>query len=161
MASLRYADIDADRARWRTTVSYRLHTRVQIGVEYNPVVTEFAPLVTVFLLTEEERRPALFLGTSSDRIGSPEGTQTYYLTLAKYLPVVRLAPYVSFNYSEWDDGINVPFGASLELGTGFYVRSMFDGQRTHLMGGLFREHWGVSLLWVWLEDPGISLTFGW
>ena len=47
---------------------------------------------TWFVLTETERRPALFLGTSSDRIGSPEGTQSYYLTGAKYLPIVRTSP---------------------------------------------------------------------
>lgn len=161
MASIRYADIEADRARWRTTLSYRLHPRVMIGVEFNPVVTEFAPLATVFLLTEGERRPALFLGTSSDRIGSPEGAQAYYLTVAKYLPLLRMAPYASLNYSDWDEGMNVPFGVSMEVGKGFYGRYMYDGQRSHIMGGLFREHWGVSLLWVWLESPGISLTLGW
>lgn len=161
MASVRYADLAPDRARWRSTLTYRLHTRVQVGVEFNPVVKEVAPLATVFLETEKERSPALFLGTSSDRIGSPEGTQSYYLTLAKYLPFARLAPYASLNYSEWDGMFNFPFGIGLELGNGVYIRHMYDGERTHLMGGLFREHWGVSLLYVWLEDPGISLTFGW
>lgn len=158
---MRYADVAADRARWRSTLSYRLHRRVQVGVEFNPVVAEAAPLATLFLVTEEERRPALFLGTSSDRIGSPEGTQAVYLTAAKYLPFARLAPYVSLNYSGWDDAVNVPFGAGLELGGGVYVRPMYDGERTHLMAGWFGETWGASLLWVWLEDPGISFTLGW
>ena len=73
----------------------------------------------------------MFLGTSSDRIGSPEGTQAYYVTVAKYLPVVRTAPYASLNYSEWDEGWNIPFGATVELGGGFSLRPMYDGQRTH------------------------------
>ena len=125
------------------------------------MVEEVGPLATIFLLTEEEHRPAVFLGTSSDRIGSPEGTQSYYLTAAKYLPGARLAPYVTLNYSEWDEKFNFPFGVGLELGSGIYARSMYDGERTHLMAGLFREHWGISLIYVWLEDPGISLTVGW
>lgn len=161
MASLRYADVPADRARWRSTLTYRFHRRFQAGIEVNPGVSEISPLATLFVLTEEERRPAVFLGTSSDRIGSPEGTQSFYLTLAKYLPFTRLAPYVSLNYSGWDDRWNVPFGAGLELGRGLYLRPMYDGERSHVMAGFFREHWGVSLLWVWLEDPGISVTLGW
>ena len=59
------------------------------------------------------------------------------------------------------DGWNLPFGAGLELGRGIYIRPMYDGERSHLMAGYFGASWGVSLLAVWLEDPGISFTFGW
>jgi hypothetical protein len=83
-------DTELERPRWRFTASYRLHERAQLGVEYNPVAGEVNPLATLFLLTETDNRPALFLGTSSDRIGSPEGTQAYYLTASKMMPVVPL-----------------------------------------------------------------------
>jgi len=157
---LRYIDTGLDRPRWRATLTFRLHQRLQIGVEANPVVGEVVPLATLFLLTEGETRPALFLGTSSDRVGSPEGTQAFYLTFAKYLPLLRLSPYVSLNYSEWDAGWNVPFGASLELGGGFYLRPMYDGHKSHLVGGVFRERWGFGLLWVWYETSGVFVSFG-
>ena len=121
-------------ARAATDPGYRVIPTLQLGVEYNPVAGEVAPLATWFLLTEGERGPALFLGTSSDRIGSPEGTQCYFLTTAKYLPPIRTAPYMSVNYSEWDGGWNVPFGASVELGRGFSLQPMYDGARTHLLG---------------------------
>ena len=72
-ASLRYVDTDVDRAKWRATLNYRVFSKLQVGVEFNAKADEVGPLVTWFLLTETSRRPALFFGTSSDRIGSPEG----------------------------------------------------------------------------------------
>jgi hypothetical protein len=124
------------------------------------VVEEIGPLLTWFLVTEDERRPGLFLGTSSDRIGSPEGTQSYYLTAVKRHPSWPVSGYVSLNYSEWDGGFNVPFGVEADLGAGFSVRPMYDGQRSHLLLNYQRGRYGVSLLWVWLEEAGISFSMG-
>jgi hypothetical protein len=118
------------------------------------------PIATWFLATETETRPAVFLGTSSDRIGSPEGEQAYYLTVAKYLPGLRVAPYVSLNYSEWDEGWNVPFGAGIELGRGISVRPMYDGNETHLVGTFATERFSVSALWIWLERAGLAVSMG-
>ena len=112
------------------------------------------------MVTEEDRRPALFLGTSSDRIGSPEGTQSYYLTAAKHHPSWPVSAYASLNYSEWDGGLNFPFGAHVELGRGLPLQPMYDGQRPHLLLNYHRERYGVSLLWVWLEEAGISFNLG-
>jgi len=133
---------------------------LSLGVEWNPAANEVGPLVSLFALTETETRPAVFFGTSSDRIGSPEGTQSYYMTVAKYLPAFHLAPYATVNYSEWDEAINYPFGATLELGQGFSVRPMYDGQRTHLLGSWYRNTFGVTLIWAWLEEPGVAISFG-
>ena len=70
-----------ERPRWRFTLNYRIHQKLQFGVEYNPVTKEVSPLFNLFLMTEGEGiwRPALFLGTSSDRIGSPPDKQAYFL----------------------------------------------------------------------------------
>ena len=153
-------DTELERPRWRLTGNYRLAQWLSVGVEVNPVVEEIGPLVTLFVLTETETRPAVFFGTSSDRIGSPEGTQSYYVTGAKYLPSLRLAPYATINYSEWDEGVNFPFGATFELGRGLSVRPMYDGQRTHLLGSWFGGQWGVTLIWAWLDTPGAAVSFG-
>ena len=158
--SLRYVDTALPRPRWRATVSRQVVPTLQLGVEYNPVAGEVGPLVTWFLMTEGERRPAMFIGTSSDRIGSPEGTQSYYLTTAKYLPALRTSPYVSLNYSEWDQGWNVPFGATIELGGGFSARSMYDGNRTHLLGSYATGHVSATVIWAWLERAGVALSIG-
>ena len=118
------------------------------------------PLATWFVLTETETRPALFIGTSSDRIGSPEGKQAFYLTAAKYLPPVRTSPYVSLNYSEWDNGWNLPFGANLELGAGWSVQPMYDGHRTHLLGTYATRRFSATVIWAWLERGGVAFSIG-
>lgn len=160
MFSLRYVDTDLLRPRWRATAGCRVIPTLQLGVEYNPEVGEVGPLVTWFLLTETERRPALFFGTSSDRIGSPEGKQSYYATGAKYLPWLRTSPYASLNYSEWDREVNLPFGANIELGHGLAVRPMYDGHRTHLLGTYATERFSATAIWAWLERAGVAVSVG-
>ena len=156
---MRWIDTDVDRARWRTTLSHRPLPRLMIGVEYNPAQKEVVPLASLFLLYESRKRPAAFLGTSSDRIGSPEGTQCYFLTAMKALHP-RLSAYGTVNYSEWDEELNFPFGADLDLGRGISIRPMYDGNRTHLTASYSRNGASVTLLWAWLEEPGISVSMG-
>jgi len=129
-------------------------------VELNPRAKEIGPLFTFFLLTETEKRPALFLGTSSDRIGSPAGEQSYFATISKYVPALRASAYGSLNYSEWDNKFNFPVGVAVELGKGFSVRPMYDGDRGHLMVNYFADQYGISLMYVWYETLGVSLSFG-
>jgi hypothetical protein len=160
VVSLRYVDTDVDRARWRSTANVRVIPSLQLGVEFNAVAEEVGPLVTWFLTTERDRRPAVFVGTSSDRIGSPPGEQSYYLTLAKHAPNLPVSAYASLNYSEWDEGFNVPFGVTVSVGRGFSVQPMFDGDRTHLLLNYSAARATASLLWVWLERPGVSVSFG-
>lgn len=159
-SSLRYIDTVEERPRWRGTLNYRVIPTLQIGIEYNLVVQEVGPLATWFLLTEGERRPALFLGTSSDRIGSPEGTQSYFMTVAKYLPRLHASPYASLNYSEWDEGFNVPFGANIELGRGMSLQPMYDGQRSHLIATYATPRWSASFIWAWFERAGVAASVG-
>lgn len=132
--------------------------KLQLGIELNPAADEVGPLVNWFLLTEAERRPALFFGTSSDRIGSPAGTQSYYLTVAKRHPSWPLSAYLSLNYSEWDSGFNLPFGVGVDLGENLSLRPMYDGQRTHLTLSYQHRRHSVSLLWVWLERFGVAFS---
>lgn len=124
------------------------------------MVAEVVPIATLFLVTETDLRPALFLGTSSDRIGSPEGTQSYYLTASKLAPRVPVSVYASLNYSEWDEGINFPFGAEWYVYGGFSVRGMYDGNQPHAMVNWYGERFGMSVMWVWLDTFGISVSGG-
>lgn len=153
-------DTELDRPQWRFTVNYRLHNRLQVGIEANPKAEEIGPLFTLFLLTETEKRPALFLGTSSDRIGSPAGEQSYFATASKYLPLLRSSFYGSLNYSEWDETFNFPFGMTVELGKGLSFRPMYDGNRSHLMFNYFTANYGISAMYVWLDTLGVSLSAG-
>ena len=157
---------EQERPRWRTTLNYRLLNRLQVGVEYNPAASEISPLFSLFLFTETDIRPALFLGTSSDRIGSPEDTQAYFVTASKRLPYLPLSVYGTVNYSEWDaindsewyKRFNFPFGASVDFGKGFSARGMYDGKEPHLMFNYFYKQHGISLMYIWLETFGIAMS---
>jgi len=158
VASLRWVDSPVERARWRATLGYRVLPTLSLGVEANLVVEEIGPLVTWFVLTETDRRPGVFLGTSSDRIGSPEGNQAYYVTAAKQAPGWPVSAYATLNYSEWDDGFNVPFGVT--VGRTYAVQMMYDGERTHLLAHYLGSRVTASVLWVWLEDLGLAMSVG-
>ena len=149
-----------ERARWRATANVRVIPSLQVGLEFNVAVEEINPLVTWFVTTEAHARPAVLLGTSSDRIGSPKGEQSYYLTVAKHAPGWPLSAYVSINYSEWDEGFNVPFGVTLGSWYGLSARPMYDGERTHLMLNYDQTRASISFLWVWLEQAGVSVSVG-
>ena len=139
----------------------RVHDRLQVGLEYNAEVAEFNPLATLFVAREGEQWPALFLGTSSDRIGSPEGMQAYYATTSKYVPALRTAINATVNWSEWDEALNFPFGASVELGRGFSARYMYDGEQSHaLLDRTMSDRWGLSVMSIWLERFGAAIHGG-
>ncbi|MEE2754378.1 MAG: hypothetical protein VX910_10385 [Candidatus Latescibacterota bacterium] len=153
-------DTALDRPRWRFTANYRIHHLLQLGLEFNPKSEEIGPLFTLFLLTETDIRPALFIGTSSDRIGSPSGEQSYFATVSKHLPDLRASIYGSLNYSEWDEALNFPVGIGLEIGKGFSIRPMYDGDRGHLLFNYFANQYGLSLILVWFDTMGVSLSAG-
>jgi hypothetical protein len=142
------------------TANYSLHRRLQVGIEFNPKAEEVGPLLTLFAFTETKTRPALFFGTSSDRIGSPSGEQSYFATVSKYIPRLRSSFYGSLNYSQWDEEFNTPLGVGTELGRGFSIRPMYDGDRGHLMLNYHTAQYGVSLIYVWLETMGVSVSAG-
>lgn len=156
----RWVDTDLPRPRWRSTANVRVHPRLQLGVEWNPGADEVGPLATLFLLTEHERQPSVFVGTSSDRIGSPAGTQAYFLTVAKQFPALHMAPYVTAHYSEWSERVLVPFGAHVDLTHGFSAQPMYDGHRTHLLGTWANERVSATVIWAWLERAGVAFSVG-
>jgi len=154
-------DIALDRPRWRFTADYLFHPRVNAGVEMNPAADEITVRGNIRVLDEQKFVPNVSLGTSSDRLGSPAGTQCYYVTVAKTIAKLPVAPYLSVNYSEWEDGWTFPFGANVKLPQGFSALLMNDGRKPHAalnydsgMG------WGASALWIWFEHLGVALTFG-
>ena len=136
----------------------RAHPRLQVGLEYNPGAEEVGFIGNALLNLESETEPHVSFGTSSDRIGTPEGFQCYYLTFAKSFSTI--GAYVSFNYSEFEKGINLPFGVSYRLGPNISAMYMNDGRRSHALLTYSQSDWSVSLMWVWLKHPGISFSWG-
>jgi len=132
-------------------------SRVQVGLEYNPVVSEVMPTANWIIATETLRSPLISLGTSSDRIGSPVGTHAYYLTVAKGFPRQHIAPYLSVNYSETNHAINYPFGINFALCSQWDLLAMNDGRRSHLLLTYKQKNYNISLIAVYMRHTGISI----
>lgn len=104
--------------------------------------------------------PAVFLGTSSDRIGSPEGMQSVYATATRSLGPLPASAYATLHYSEWDAGWNVPFGVYVEVAPGVTIQPMYDGRRTHMLGTYSTGRYSISVIWAWLERAGLAASVG-
>ena len=122
-----------DRATWRNTLTYRIHPRVTAGIEYNPLAKKVSPLANVVVLTETHKRPALIVGTSSDRIGTPFG-QSFYATISKNLKHVTglpIAPYFGVAYGTFEDRLRPIGGLNITLSERWSSTILFDGVRVH------------------------------
>jgi hypothetical protein len=136
-----------DRAKWRNTLTYRFHPRFTAGVEYNPLASKVSPLANFVAVTETHRRPALILGTSSDRIGTPSG-QSFYATLSKSLQHSTgwpVAPYVGVAYGTFEDRARVIGGLNITAGERWSSTILFDGVRVHPTVNYTRgrHQWGI------------------
>ncbi|MFM8560122.1 MAG: hypothetical protein ACKOC6_11110 [bacterium] len=160
VVSTRWVDTPLDRPRWRTTANVRVHPRLQVGAEWNPGVDEVVPQATLFVTEPGAPGMVAFLGTSSDRIGSPAGKQAAFLTVAYPLNAVHVMPYASLHYSSWSERVLVPCGAFVALPLGLSLQPMYDGARSHLIVTWSGERSTVSFVWAWLERPGVALSFG-
>lgn len=147
-----------DRAALRTTLTYTVHPRLDMGIEYNPKAEQASPLANVRVLNETRTRPAIMLGTSSDRIGTPEG-QSFYATVAKDLrrhTGLPVAPYVGVAYGTYEDKARVIAGANIALGRGLSSLLIFDGVHFHPTLSYFYGRHGLSVLLVRSKDLGVS-----
>lgn len=151
-----------DRARVRSTLTYRVTPRLQAGVEVNPLSTRerVNPLVNWLALPESSRMPAVIVGTSSDRIGTPGG-QSFYATASKSLKretKLPIAPYFGLAYGTNQDslrmigGINVGFTESL----GSMV--IFDGFNVHPLVNFSHGRHVLTFLLVRGQKPGLSYS---
>jgi hypothetical protein len=157
--------IPLDRPKLRTTLMYRLDEKFQLGLEYNPLVEEVGPLANWRILDESGEAPALMVGTSSDRIGTPYG-RAYYLTLSKNLePLIDLpvAPYVGTSYGTFRDDLTFIGGLNVTYGAGFSSMHLYDGRAVHhILSYTFEEVHTVGLMLVDHEHVGVTygVSFG-
>ena len=152
------------RAQVRTTLTYRLHPKLTAGVEFNPRAEEpgdrVNPLVNWVAMPETEKRPALILGTSSDRIGTPRG-QSFYATFSKNLKRetgLPIAPYVGVAYGTYEHRWLPLAGLNVRFTRNFSSLVIFDGVRTH---PTLNYTWGrhsFSLVMAFSNKPGGSYS---
>ena len=149
------------RASLRTTLTFRIHPRVSLGVEYNPRADDVGLLANVVAMTETGKRPALIFGTSSDRIGTPSG-RSIYATLSKDLSgVVKLpvAAYVGVAYGTYEDRFLPIAGLTVNWRRNLSSLIIFDGVKVHptLTYALGRRHVFTFLL-AQSRNPGVSYS---
>ena len=149
-----------DRATWRNTLTYRFHPRLTAGIEYNPLAAKASPLANIVALTETHKRPALILGTSSDRIGTPFG-QSFYATFSKNLKHqtgLPVAPYVGVAYGTYEDRARIIGGISITVGHGWSSTTLFDGVRVHPTANYTRGRHQLGVILERGRNPGASYS---
>jgi hypothetical protein len=162
--SLRVIPGAVPRAQVRTTLTYRLYPKLMAGVEFNPRAEnpgdKANPLLNWVALTETARRPALIIGTSSDRIGTPRG-QSFYATLSKNLKRetgLPIAPYAGAAYGTYEHrwlplaGLNVSFTRKLSS------TIIFDGVRMHQLLNFAHGRHAFSFVLAFSNKPGFSYS---
>lgn len=149
-----------DRATWRNTLTYRFHQRFTAGVEYNPLAGKASPLANFVAVTETHKRPAIILGTSSDRIGTPYG-QSFYVTLSKNLKHstgLPLAPYAGVAYGTFEDRLRVIGGLNINLAERWSTTILFDGVRVHPLINYMRGRHQFGVIFERGRNPGASYS---
>ena len=149
------------RASLRTTLTYRVHPRLSLGVEYNPRADDVGLLANFVAITETEKRPALVLGTSSDRIGTPSG-RSLYATVSKNLSDevnLPIATYVGVAYSTYEDRFLPIAGLTVNWTANLSSLVIFDGVKVHptLTYALGTRHVFTFLL-AQGKNPGVSYS---
>ncbi|MCW5937666.1 MAG: hypothetical protein KIT11_10220 [Fimbriimonadaceae bacterium] len=148
------------RPRWRFNGAYRLLPRLSVGFEYNPVVSELLPTANWIATPETDRWPLVSFGTSSDRIFTPEGNRAYFVSFAKGIHETGLAPYVGISYSEYENGLNFPFGVNVRLSDQWDLLPMNDGRNTHALLTYKTKDNNISFMLLRLHKPRIGISFG-
>ena len=156
--SHRYISGQIPRATHRTIVMHQFNPNVKAGVEWNQGADEIGIVANWRILPESHRRPALIIGTSSDRIGTPDG-QSYYATISKslhHLVGIPVAPYAGVSYSEHEGRVIYPFGLNGAIGRHWSAMLMNDGVHTHLSASYAWQRFSLTLLAVERKDFGLT-----
>jgi hypothetical protein len=125
--------IPVDRARVRFTAAYSVTERLTLGVEANPKDDDYGVIANYRVWDETDLRPALILGTSSDRIGTPSG-RTYYAMLAKDLSEIvglPIAPYIGTGFGEFEDEWELLGGVRIAWLERLSTTHMWDSENLH------------------------------
>jgi len=158
--SARFIQDQIPRASVRTTLTYRLHPRVAGGIEYNPRAGKASPLANWLVLPETRNRPAVILGTSSDRIGTPSG-QSFYATASKNLKRetrLPVAPYAGWAYGAYQARLRFIGGLSVGFGERVTALAIFDGVHVHPLANFSWSRHVFSFLLARGREPGVSYS---
>jgi hypothetical protein len=155
--------IPVDRARLRTTLTYAVSEELRLGIEVNPLGEDVGPLANWRIVDETQGRPALVLGTSSDRIGTEHG-RAIYLTASKDLEAATdlpIAPYVGLSYGTHREQLDAIAGLTVRWRERWSSTHLYDGRNLHhLVTRALEGHQTVSLVVV-EQDEEYYLGLAW
>lgn len=129
-------------------------------MEYNPLAGKVSPIANFVALTETHKRPAVILGTSSDRIGTPSG-QSYYATVSKSLQHSTgwpIAPYGGIVYGTYEDRFRPIGGLNIYAGEHWSSTVLFDGVRVHPLLNYVHGRHVFSFVMERGRNPGASYS---
>lgn len=148
-----------DRARTRLIAAWRATTRLSVALEWNPGEDELLPNFNFALSLPGEHVPHVGLvgGTSSDRIGTPDG-RSWFLT-APFSPPegfpLPVTGYVGAAYGTYADDLRAVGGLTWWFDNDTSAAVQHDGEQIHFLvsrnlGELGPGHasWAVDLLLV-------------
>lgn len=141
-------------------MTYKILPTLTAGIEYNPRVDEVTPLINWVPITETARRPALMLGISSDRIGTPSG-KSVFATVSKNIKRetgLPFAPYVGVTYGSFDDRVRAIGGLNINFSERVSGLVMFDGVRVHPLLTFSYDRHVFSFIMVKGREPGVSYS---
>lgn len=131
-------NIGVDRARTRINLAWRASPRWSLAAEYNPGASEFLPNFNFspVLPGELVEGVGVIVGTSSDRIGTPEGRAwfaTASLSPAAWtdLPVNG---YFGASYGTYANDLRAIGGATWWINDRFSAGFIHDGENLHWIG---------------------------
>ena len=148
------------RASLRTTLTYRLLPRLSVGVEYNPRADDVGLLANFVAITETERRPALIVGTSSDRIGTPSG-RSLYATVSKNLSNelnLPISAYAGVAYGAFEERLLPIGGLNINFRDNISSQIIFDGVKVHPTLSYTRGRHVFTFLLAQAKNPGVSYS---
>lgn len=149
-----------NRAKWRNTLTYQVNPRLSVGIEYNPLAGKVSPLANFVAVTETKNRPALILGTSSDRIGTPSG-QSFYGTFSKNLKRetgLPIAPYFGVAYGTFEKRFRPIGGLNIYFPKGFSSTILFDGVKVHPLLSYGHGRHQIGFMLAQGKNAGLSYS---
>ncbi len=126
-------DIDVDRAKLRSTLSYAITPELAVGVEWNPLGDDVRPIATWRALDETDVRPALIFSTSSDRIGTTNGS-AFSAVFAKDVEAwtnLPVSPYFGVSYGTAEDELRAIGGLLIRYDEAWSSTHLWDGHNLH------------------------------
>jgi len=152
-----------DRAEARLNGAWRATNRLSLALEYNPGADELLPNFNYALSLPGEHLPhvGLIAGTSSDRIGTPDG-RSWFITAPFSMPEsvdLPLTGYAGAAYGTYEDTLRAIGGLTWWVNDLTSVSVQHDGEQIHLIGsrslgelGPGHASWAVDLLLVEIDD---------